>query len=56
MKKQLIDLSERQDIGLWCQLLNCDENHFIKAVMAIGNSPSMVDLFLTFNSWKKMTN
>lgn len=47
-----IELNNLQEIKKWCEQLNCCEEDLIDAVLKVGSSAKMVNVFLELNRKK----
>lgn len=52
IKKGTIDITKKEELKRWSELLCCKEDDLIHAVLTIGNSAEIVDTFLYLNRKK----
>lgn len=52
LRDKHININESHELAYWSNVLQCDRNDIINAVMKIGTSAKMVDDFLILNRRK----
>lgn len=55
LRDKHININESHELVYWSEVLQCDQNDIVNAVMKIGTSAKMVDDFLILNRRKNTT-